>query len=576
MAHCLARLTPFTVALALAACAPASPPDGGTDAPEFPIQNRPDVRGTRGALTSDHPLATAAGYEVLRGGGNAIDAAVTMAGVLAVVRPHMNGIGGDAFAIVYEAESGQVSAFNGSGSAGALATPEFFRAAGDSVMPSAGPRSVSVPGAVRAWEDALTRFGTLSMAEALRPAVELAREGFAVSTRLAADFRAQGGSLNEPGRALYLPGGEPPRVGSLLKNPALAETLERIGRQGAEGFYEGPVAAALTTFLEDQGGYLRAEDLRAHRTRWVEPLEGSYEGHRMLVLPPNTQGFAQLQQFAMAETFDLTGMGWGSADYWHTLLEIKKLSFADRNLWAADPEHVQIPMEQLLDRDYLRSRASMVDPANAAPEVAPGVPQTGGTIALAPGDEDDGGDTVYLTVVDQWGNGVSWIQSLFAGFGSGLLEPETGVMLHNRGALFTLEDGHPNQVASGKRPYHTLTPMMALRADGSLAFTLGTPGGDSQTQSILAITNNLLLFGMTPQQAIEAPRYRGNPGLDVQLEDRIPTSVRTDLARRGHEIRVVHGWTATFGGAQMIFIDPDNGVRTAAADPRREAYGLAY
>lgn len=561
----------------LVACAP--PPDlpGEPEAVVFPAQNRPDVRGTSGALSSDHPLATAAGYEVLLRGGNAIDAAITMAGVLAVVRPHMNGVGGDAFMLYYDAAGGAVSALNGSGRAGALATPAFFQEAGDTTMPQVGPRSVSVPGAVRAWEDALARFGTISLAEALAPGIRYAREGFPVSTRLAGDIEEQGGSLDDAGREQYLPAGAPPPVGSLLKNPALARTLERIAREGADGFYQGPVAQSLSALLEARGGYLRTGDFRAHQSQWVEPLEGRYQGYRMLVMPPNTQGFAQLQQFAMAEDFDLVGMGWGSADYWHTLLEIKKLAFADRDAWAADPDKAQVPLSQLLDPEYLTERARMVDPAHAASDVTTGVPRAGAIAAGGGhGDEADGGDTVYLTVVDRWGNAVSWIQSLFAGFGSGVFDPETGVVLQNRGALFTLEEGHPNQVAPGKRPYHTLSPMMALHGDGALAFTLGTPGGDSQTQSILAITNNLLLFGMTPQEAIEAPRYRGNPGFSVSLEDRIPADVRMELEQRGHRIRVVHGWTATFGGAQMILVDRDNGVRTAASDPRREAYSIAY
>ncbi|MCA9739500.1 MAG: gamma-glutamyltransferase [Gemmatimonadetes bacterium] len=573
-ASVLLALAALTSCTAPAADAGAAQADEG---PVFPDQNRPDVRGLSGALSSDHPLATAAGYEVLRRGGNAMDAAITMAGVLAVTRPHMNGVGGDAFALIYDAESGTVSALNGSGAAGDLATPAFFAQAGDTAMPQVGPRSVSVPGAVRAWEDALARFGTLSLAEALQPAIHYARDGFPVSTRLAQDIEEQGGDLDDAGRAQYLPGGVPPAVGSLLKNPALAETLERIATQGSGGFYEGPVARSIADLLEARGGYLRAGDLASHRSQWVDPLSMTYQGYRMLVMPPNTQGFAQLQQFAMAEEFDLVGMGPQSADYWHTLIELKKLAFADRDAWAADPDMAELPIDQLLDPDYLRQRASMVDPEHAATDVTTGVPRPGvAADASAHGDEADGGDTVYLTVVDQWGNAVSWIQSLFAGFGSGVFDPETGVMLQNRGALFTLEEGHPNQVAPGKRPYHTLSPMMALHGDGTFAFTMGTPGGDSQTQSLLAITNNLLLFGMTPQQAIEAPRYRSNSGTSVSLEDRFPAALRAELERRGHRIRLVHGWTATFGGAQMIVLDRDNGVRTVASDPRREAYGLAY
>ena len=541
----------------------------------FPATNRPDVRGISGAVSAGHPLAAAAGHEVLRSGGNAMDAAIAMAGVLAVVRPHMNGIGGDAFMLYYEADSGEVHAMNGSGRAGALATPALFAGRGLDVMPGNGPLSVSVPGAVAAWVDALDRFGTRPLDDLLTHAIRYARDGFPVSTRLASDIVASSGALNHHARALYTPGGEPPPVGSLLRNPALAATLERIAADGKDGFYHGWVAERLSAFLEEEGGYVRAPDLAAHTTTWVEPLRGDYRDYTMLVLPPNTQGIAQLQLFEMARSFDLAAMGHNSASYLHTLVEMKKLAFADRDQWAADPEFTDLPLDDLLDPDYLAARAAMVDPGAAAAERMPGVLADMVAAASGSSDRDDSGDTVYLTAVDQWGNAVSWIQSLFAGFGSGLLEPETGVVLHNRGALFNLEAGHPNIIAPGKRPYHTLTPMMALNGDGSFAFTLGTPGGDSQPQSLLQIVNNFTLFGMTPQAAIEAPRFRSYGELRVAFEDRVATSVLAGLGALGHEVEVVHGWTATFGGAHMILRDTD-GTLTAASDPRREAYAIAY
>ena len=564
-----------------AGCGPAADaarPDGPRTEPgemTFPATNRPDVRGTSGAVSAGHPLAAAAGHDVLRRGGNAMDAAIAMAGVLAVVRPHMNGVGGDAFALYYEAESGRVYAMNGSGRAGALATPALFAERGLDEMPGNGPLSVSVPGAIAAWVDALDRFGTRPREELLAQAIHYARDGFPVSTRLASDIAASSGALNDHARALYTPGGAPPPVGSLLRNPALAATLERVAADGKAGFYHGWVAERLSAFLEAEGGYVRAPDLAAHTTTWVEPLRGDYRDYTMLVLPPNTQGIAQLQLFEMAKSFDLAEMGHNSASYLHTLVEMKKLAFADRDQWAADPDFTDLPLDDLLDPDYLAARAAMVDRDAAAAGRMPGVPAD---MAVAPeggSGRDDSGDTVYLTAVDRWGNAVSWIQSLFAGFGSGLLEPETGIVLHNRGALFNLETGHPNIIAPGKRPYHTLTPMMALRGDGSFAFTLGTPGGDSQPQSLLQIVNNLTLFGMTPQAAIEAPRFRSYGGLGVAFEDRFAASVLGQLEALGHEIEVVHGWTATFGGAHMILRDRD-GTLTAASDPRREAYAIAH
>ena len=564
----------LTAALSvLAGCQEAPPPpDPDAEVPVWDAQGRPDVRGTRGAVSAGHPLAAQAGLKVLQDGGNAVDAALAMAAVLAVVRPHMNGVGGDAFVMVYEAATGQVHALNGSGRSGALATPDFFRSQGLEEIPSTGPLSVSVPGAVAAWVDIHERFGSKPFAGLLLPAIGYARDGFPVSWRLASDFESQGRSLNDAGRAQYLPrDGAPPEIGSLLKNPALAATLEGIARQGKAGFYQGPVAEKLAGFLEAQGSHLRASDLAAHTSTWVDPVHTSYLDHDILAFPPNTQGPTQIQMFEMAKSFPLNDMGQNTSRYLHTLVEVKKLAFADRDRWMADPEMADIPLDALLDPAYLAERARLVDPARAAESFPPGI----GGDGTEAGDRDDTGDTVYLTAVDQWGNAVSWIQSLFAGFGSGLFEPETGIMIHNRGSLYTLEDGHPNQVAPGKRPFHTLSPLMALHG-GKLAFTLGTPGGDSQPQSLLQIVNNLLLFGMQPQPAIEAPRFRSNSGVNLSVEHRLPRSVREQLAALGHDIRVVEGWTATFGGAQMIRVDPAHGTLVVASDPRREAYGLAW
>ncbi len=572
--HGLPALGAVALSLVAAACGEGGAEGAGVR-PSFPETNRPEVRGTGGAVSAGHPLAAAAGHDVLRRGGNAMDAAIAMAGVLAVVRPHMNGIGGDAFALHFDAATGEVHALNGSGRAGALATPSLYAERGLDEIPGAGALSVTVPGAVAAWADALDRFGSLPLDELLEPAIGYAREGFPVSNRLARDIASSAGSLNDPARALYLPEGSPPPAGSLLRNPALAATLERIAREGRDGFYRGPVAEALGGFLESEGGHVRAADLAAHSSTWVEPLRKGYEGYAMLVLPPNTQGIAQLQLFGMSGSFDLRTMGHNTAPYLHTLIEMKKLAFADRDRWAADPDFTELPLDALLDADYLAGRAALVDPGQAAASRGPGVGDAAVAALAGRASRNDTGDTVYLTAVDRWGNAVSWIQSLFAGFGSGLLEPETGVMLHNRGALFGLEAGHPNVIAPGKRPYHTLTPMMALDGEGRFAFTLGTPGGDSQPQSILQIVNNLLLFGMTPQAAIEAPRFRSYGGLRIDFEDRIETGALAELEALGHGIGIVQGWTATFGGAQMIMRDRD-GTLVVASDPRREAYAIAH
>ena len=540
----------------------------------YAAQNRPDVRGMQGAVSSDHPLASQAGLRVLHEGGNATDAIIAMAGVLAVVRPHMNGIGGDAFGIFYDGESGEVTALNASGRAGEVATPEFFRAAGLNRIPGSGALSVSVPGAVAGWVDAHERYGTVDFQSLLEPAIDYARNGFPVSTRLALDFEEQGGSLNPAGRELYLPAGSAPEVGTLLINKPLAASLETVAREGKTGFYKGTIGKRLAAFIAEQGGHLRANDFVSHSSTWVTPLRGDYLDHTFIVMPPNTQGMTQLALMEMSKHHPLQSLGHNSADYLHTLIELKKLAFADRDAWAADPEHADVPVAQLLNKNYLRQRAGLVDSTRAAETVEPGI--SGIAFNNTDKDRSDAGDTVYLTAVDQWGNAVSWIQSNFAGFGSGLLESETGILLHNRGALFSLQNGHPNEVAPGKRPYHTLSPMMALYPDGGFALTMGTPGGDSQTQSLLQIVHNMLIFGMTPQQAIEAPRFRSSRGFSVAIEDRVGPEALNRLQSLGHDLQLIPGWTATFGGAQMIFYDPETGVLTAAADPRREAYSLAY
>ena len=540
----------------------------------YASQNRPDVRGQIGAVSAGHPLAAQAGLRVLQDGGNATDAIIAMAGVLAVVRPHMNGIGGDAFGIFYDGETGEVTALNASGRSGALATPEFFAVAELDRIPSIGPLSVSVPGAVAGWIDAHDRYGSMNFAELLSTGIDYARNGFAVSSRLAQDFEEQGQNLNDAGRDLYLPNSNPPKVGSLLRNPQLANSLEIVADQGKEGFYNGSIAQKLSAFITEQGGYLRQGDFASHSSTWVTPLRGDYLNHEFVVMPPNTQGVTQLALFEMAKSHDLASMTQNSADYLHTLVELKKLAFADRDRWVADPNSANVPVDQLLDADYLKNRAQLINMSVAAESAEPGF---GDEILAEPnGNRSDAGDTVFITAVDQWGNAVSWIQSNFAGFGSGLLDEATGILLHNRGALFTLETGHPNQVAPDKRPYHTLSPTMALYPSGEFAFTLGTPGGDSQTQTILQITHNMLVFGMTPQQAIEAPRFRSLSGLRLAIEDRVSEEALLDLRQRGHLLNLVEGWTATFGGAHMIHHDPETGVLTAAADPRREAYAIAY
>ena len=529
---------------------------------------RPEVGGLHGAVVAGHPLAVQAGLARLQAGGNAVDAIVTMAGVLAVVRPHMNGVGGDAFGLFYEGDTRRITALNASGRAAAGATPEFFRDQGIDRMPGRGPLSVTVPGAVSAWHAALERYGTISLAEALAPAIAIAEGGFMVSQTLAEDLEAAAG-LNEGGRGIYQPGGRPVAEGDVLESPQLARTLERLAAEGPAAIYGGSIGRSLAEFLESEGSPLRLTDFAAHRPEWTEPVSTTFRGHRVHTPPPNSSGLSVLQMLGMAETLPLESYEPNSAELLHRLVEIKKLAFADRLRWIADRSMADVPVERLLDPAYLRERAGQI-PQRAASSQPPGF---GGDLAAE--DDDGEGDTVYLAAVDQWGNAVSWIQSLFATFGSGLVDPTTGVVLQNRGAGFTLQEGHPNRIAPGKRPFHTLMPVMLTDADGSYRMSIGTPGGDVQPQAVTQALVQMLVFGMSPQRAIEAPRFASGSGLGLRVEDRLPEHVRAELAGLGHEVQAVEGWTAPFGNLHVIRRLPSGVLRTGA-DMRREGAAAAY
>ncbi len=530
-----------------------------------PPSLRPDVMGMSGALTSDHALATATGADVLRRGGNAVDAAIAMAGVLAVVRPHMNGVGGDNFLLIRMAKTGKVYALNGSGRAGSRATPEFFAAKGLKSVPGAGILSVSVPGAVQSWEEALKRFGTTTLKQALQPAIGYAEHGFPVSTRLSLDIggEAKKVAADSALARIFLVNGSAPAPGTILVQRDLAATLRSIAAGGASAFYRGAIAARIAAFMDREGGLLTTSDFAKHRANWQEPISTTYLGKKVLAFPPNTQGATFLEMLNLAELQDLTAMGRTSADYVHTLVEGAKLAYADRDRYIADPDFASVPLDRLLSKEYAKELGKRIRRDSIAADAA------------GDGTRDGTGDTIYLTVIDKDGNAVSMIQSLFAAFGSGRMVPGTGITLQNRGSLFSLDPSHPNIIAPGKRPFHTLSPAMALNDDGSLFATFGTPGGDGQPQTLIQILNNVLLFGMTPQQAVEAPRWRvfGNGRLGV--EPGLTDAVRAELTRRGQRVSIEQP-SADFGGAQMIVIDPRSKARMIGSDYRREAYGIAW
>ena len=529
-------------------------------------QNRPSVAGTEAAVVSDHPLASAAGADVLRRGGNAVDAAITMAAVLTVVRPHMNGVGGDAFMLMHDAGTRKTYALNGSGRAGSKATPALFAERKLSDVPSTGIMSVSVPGAVAAWSDALQRFGTITLGQALAPAIRYAEEGFPVSERLAADFAEEARKVaRDPELArIFMPGGKPPAVGTLLKQPELAATLRAIAKDGPDALYKGALAKRIVAFMEQEGGLLTPDDLAGHRSTWTDPISTDYRGFRVLAFPPNTQGVTLLESLAAGGQFDLGSLGHNSDAYLHTLIGISTLAYEDRDRFIADPEFTKVPMDRLLSKEHAKIIADSVRRSPRALAPAPERPSPNGS-----------GDTVYLSVVDRNGNAVSYIQSLFASFGSGRMVPGTGITLHNRGSLYTLDPSHPNIIAPRKRPFHTLSPAMVLNADNSLYMTLGSPGGDGQPQTLVQMLNNVMLFGMTPQRAVEATRFRAYQNGRVSIEPGAADSVLTALRARGYTVNV-RPPGAEFGGSQMILVHPVSKARITGADARREAYAVAW
>ena len=546
------RGTEFVLLLIVAGCGASEP---GRDA-----------TGAHGAVTAGHPLAADAGLAVLLDGGNAMDAAITMAAVLAVARPHMNGIGGDAFIIYYDAASQQVYALNGSGRSGSRATHDAVREiAGDvDAMPEIGPTSVSVPGAVGAWAAALARFGTRSWAETLEPAVRLAREGLPVSERLSLDIAAQADKLRAepPAAAIFLPNGVAPPAGSVLARPDLATTLTRLAEVGPQEMYTGETGRTVGEYVTERGGFLGADDFAAYEPEWVEPLSGSYHDLTVYAMPPNTQGMMLIEVLGILQHHDLPTLGWNSADYLHTFAQAIALGVADRDSSVADPATMRVTPDKILDPARLAALAAQIDPSSRATLTAYSAP-------------DDHPNTVALMAVDSAGNVVSMIQSLFHSFGSGLVVPGTGIVLQNRGSLFSLDPSHPNFLAPHKRPYHTLCPAFAMR-DGLPWLAFGTPGGDGQVHTLSQLLSNILLFDMTPQEAIDAPRMRRYTGDRLAIEDRIDATVMEALTTRGYDVVGRAGWTAEFGGAQAILIGRDGAPHRAGADRRREGWALAY
>jgi len=521
---------------------------------------RSPVLATRGMVAASQPLAAAAGLRVLQEGGNAIDAAIATAAVLNVVEPMMCGIGGDLFALVYDRSSEKLYGLNATGRAGAKASAAKMREMGYEHMPGSGVYAVTVPGALDGWEQLRSRFGTRSFAELLEPAIYYAENGFPVSQIIATDWKAAEEKLRRhPATASnYLIDGRAPRHGELFKSPDLASTFRLIADEGSDVFYRGTIAHKIADFVESEGGFVTYEDLANHHSDWVEPVSTTFRGTTVYQIPPNSQGYVALEMLNILEEFDLRALGHNSAEYLHLLIEAKKLAFADRNAYLGDPEKTRVPLSKLLSKRYAAERAKLIDRERAAREVLPG--------------PIDPTETVYLTVVDEDRNVVSLIYSVFSSFGSGLVVPGTGITLQNRGTGFSLEPGHPNEMAPGKRALHTNMPGMVFK-DGKPWLSYGVMGGDMQPQGHTQVLLNLIEFGMNVQEAGEAARFRHFSDRTVGFESGVGIDVLQELITKGHRPVTRMG---AYGGYQAIMIDWEQGVLLGGSDVRKDGAAMGY
>jgi len=529
---------------------------------------RPVIIGARGAVAANHPLAAQAGLLALRTGGNAVDAAVATAMTLAVVEPMMSGLGGDGFYHVYDGASGRAVVFNGTGPAPVAATPERYTGG----IPRIGPLSVSVPGTVAGLGMMHRQYGRLPWRELFTEAIAFARDGFGATcayTHFAGEYRPT--LPADPRTATtFLVDGEPPRLGAAIVQTDLARTLEEIAAEGAATFYRGRLACRLAAALASAGSLVSAADLEAFEAEQQEPVGIDYRGFTVLEAPPNSTGFVLLEELKILEYFDLAGMGLLSADAVHVMVEAKKLAFADRERWGADPRSIEAPLVQLLSADNAARLARQIDLRRAAPTH---------TMGLA------AGDTTYFCTADGEGNAVSGVQSINSGFGSGVMAGDTGILLNNRMSYWHVEPGHPNRLRPGRRVRHTMNPPLVLK-DGALWCVFGTPGADNQVQINLQVLSAMIDFRLDPQQAAEMPRWTSNvPGQyanwphdgedALTIERRFPEAVRGELARRGHPVKTVGDLDGPCS-VEIIRRDAATGLLLAGSDPRRDGWALAW
>jgi gamma-glutamyltranspeptidase / glutathione hydrolase len=540
-----------------------------------PFATRSEVIATHGMVATSHPLATQIGLDVLKQGGTAVDAAIAANAALGLMEPTGNGVGGDLFAIVWDAKSGKLHGYNGSGRSPQTLSLKWFQDQGIKDIPPLGPLPVTVPGAVDGWFALHDRFGKLPMQRLLAPTIEYANEGFPVTELIAYYWALSVPRLAKfPGfSAQFTRDGLAPAKGEVWRNPNLADTLAAIGKGGRDAFYKGAIARTIGDYIKAQGGFLSADDLAAHQGEWVQPVSTNYRGYDVWELPPNGQGIAALAMLNILEGFDLKSYGFGSVEHLHLLTEAKKLAFADRAQWYADPAFAKLPVAGLISKRYAAERRKLISMDRAAASVDAGHPPL------------DEGDTIYLTTADQYGNMVSLIQSNYRGMGSGMAPPGLGFILQDRGEMFVLKEGHPNSFAPGKRPFHTIIPAFITK-DGKPFVSFGLMGGAMQPQGHVQIVLNLIDFGMNLQEAGDAPRlqHEGSTeptgqvttmqdGGEVNLESGFDYATIRGLMRKGHKVTFADG---PYGGYQAILRDQKNQVYVGASEGRKDGQAAGY
>jgi gamma-glutamyltranspeptidase/glutathione hydrolase len=531
-----------------------------------PGQGRSMVVTKLGIVAAPQFLAAQAGAHILEEGGNAIDAAIAANAVMGVVQPYVNGIGGDLFAIVYEAKTGKLYGLNSSGWTPKALTIDYLKAHGVDHINPIGVETIDIPGAVAGWDALRTRFGTLPFSQLLAPAIYYAQNGFPLAERNARYWVAKS-LMQQPGyKETYLPNGVAPKVGDEFRNPALANSLRQIAEHGRDAYYNGPMTETMVKFLDAHGGTHTLEDFRDFQPEWVEPISTTYRGWTVYELPPNGQGIAALSMLNIMEYFPMAQYGHNSADALHVMIEAKKLAYADMYKYVGDPRFTPVPVKQMLSKDLAKQRARLIDMNKAACHVVPSDIEK----AL----DAHGKTTIYLSTIDKDGNIVSLIQSNFSGYGTGMVAPGLGFSFHNRGAGFQLTPGLPNSLAGHKRPLHTIIPAFMEKGDIHIGF--GIMGGWNQAQAHAQFVANVVDYGMNVQAALEQPRFTKGTfeGCDVQMEQTIPAEVRAELAKRGHEIELLEPFSFTVGQGEAVVRDTKRNVNFAGADPRSDGEAI--